>query len=401
MKKNKNNLAVLAAFLVTAFGFPALAAQQDQTATNATADRAMVDKTIAGWPERPRLGAQMVISMYGAPQEVTSEKLTWKNPGPYKCITVTKKEDPHDFPLPHTDFMQHTVNYNVPAEKTEELAKFDGSCTFDRTKGELSARCDLEGHNNLTLNLAHDIVTGKKDAAEARKVFGQNIVEDTLGKHPAYVEALQFKPLENQEFADKPTIPGAPVRPGSPLSQKTIKGSSSDGEVLGTVIAIDLNEIVAATVASKKKVSLQVTDYAKMLHEQHGQNADQTMKLGQKINVTPLATPEVDALRVKAAGELAKIVPLDGEEFSRAFLTAMVKGHTEVLKKIDGELMSKASNDQLKKHLTQTRQHVAAHLEMAKHLQSGTDSGAPHAGLNTGTGQDDPLNRPKPSVGQK
>ncbi len=33
----------------------------------------------------------------------------------------------------------------------------------------MSARCDLEGHNILTLNLAHDIVTGKKTAEEARK----------------------------------------------------------------------------------------------------------------------------------------------------------------------------------------------------------------------------------------
>ena len=35
----------------------------------------------------------------------------------------------------------------------------------------MSARCDLEGHNILTVNLAHDIAMGKKSAEEARKEF--------------------------------------------------------------------------------------------------------------------------------------------------------------------------------------------------------------------------------------
>ncbi len=45
----------------------------------------------------------------------------------------------------------------------------------------MSAGCDLEGHNILTLNLANDIVMGKKSADEARKAFGQNVVDDALG----------------------------------------------------------------------------------------------------------------------------------------------------------------------------------------------------------------------------
>jgi len=32
----------------------------------------------------------------------------------------------------------------------------------------MSARCDLEGHNVLTLNLAHDMVIGKKDVKQEK-----------------------------------------------------------------------------------------------------------------------------------------------------------------------------------------------------------------------------------------
>jgi hypothetical protein len=48
------------------------------------------------------------------------------------------------------------------------LAVFDGSVLVDRTKGEMSARCEGEAANFLALNLADEIVHGKKDVATAR-----------------------------------------------------------------------------------------------------------------------------------------------------------------------------------------------------------------------------------------
>ncbi|MGI8965574.1 MAG: DUF4142 domain-containing protein [Limisphaerales bacterium] len=346
------------------------AADQTRTPARPAADLSEVDKTIAQWPERPKLGAQVMLAKYGAPQEVTEEKLVWHNLGSYKRITVTKKEDHHDFPMPHMDFLEVTINYNVPTDKADEISKYDGSCTFDRTRGELSARCDLEGHDVLTLNLANDIVTGKKNAESARKAFGEIVVQDLLGKKPAYATALQFKPamMEAVAFSDLPVIPGAPMRPDS-AQAKNLKGDAAQGEILGFIVAVDMGEIGAAMVASEKKLSSPVAEYAKMLHQEHGMNAEQTLKLGEKINVTPLITPAVNALQMKGAGELAAIVPLEGEEFSRAYLDAKVRGHTEVLQMIDRELLPKASNEDLKKHLTETRQHVAAHLDQAKTLQ--------------------------------
>lgn len=367
MKKIRTQIGLLAALIVITSVWPMQAAQQNQTTTNSLADRATVDKTIAGWPERPRLGAQMMLSQYGAPHEATAEKLVWRDQGPYQCITVTKKEHHHDFPKPHMDFMEHTIAYRVPADKADALAEYDGSCTFDRTRGTLSARCDLEGHNILTLNLANDIVTGKKSASAARKAFGEIVSEDMMGKQPAYIKALQFQSPVMAEFADQPTIPGSPVRP-SALGAK-IEGSPGDGEILGFISAINENEIVAAMVASKKKVNAQVAGYAKMLHQEHGKNLDQTLKLGQKINVTPLETPAVDALRVKGAGELAGLVTKYGEDFATGYVATMIKGHTEALELIDQQLIPKASAEALKKHLTETRQHVAMHLEAAKRIQ--------------------------------
>jgi len=81
-------------------------------------------------------------------------------------------------------------------------------------------------------------------------------------------------------------------------------------------------------------------------------------------------TEKTNMLRKKGAGELAALVPLDGEQFASGYIDAMVKGHTEVLAMIDSDLLATAQNEALKKHLTATREHVAMHLEEGKKIKA-------------------------------
>lgn len=324
-------------------------------------------KLIADWPAQPQLAAQQMMAKYGEPKEATSEQLIWHDEGPYKRITVSRVADPHDFPLPHMDFLEHTINFDVPADKVSAITAYDGSVTVDRTKGEMSARCDVEGHNILSLNLANDIVTGKQSTEGARKAFGEIVVQDTLGQKPAYVTALQFKPATKAAAdSDKPVIPGSPLR--AAVAEGQAKG---DAEVLAYLVAVNLNEINAAMQAEQEKAGPRAMQFAKEMHTEHGQNLKQTMQLGQQIGVTPIVTADVTKLRDKGAGELAMLVPLDGEKFGDAYLKGQVAQHEEVLKMIDGPLMKSAQNDAVKKHLKETRGHVAMHLEQAKKLQDG------------------------------
>lgn len=330
-----------------------------------------IKKLVATYPPRPRLAAQEMIAKYGPPQEASSETLIWHKAGPYKRIMVTRMEVPHDFPKPHMDYLEHTVEYNVPLDKTDDLIEFDGSMTINRTAGELSARCDLEGHNILTLNLANDIVTGKTDVKQARTSFSENVIQDMMGKHPSYVETLQFDPSKKAgPFADVPAIPGSPKR-AMGADASAMGKAGGEGEIMGFLVAIDENEILAAGEAQKKKVSQPVLDYAKMLHKEHGENVGKTLKLGEKIGVTPMETADVDKLRVKGASELAALVPLAGEEFGSAYIAAMIQGHNEALDMIDNKLLKGAKNADLKKHLTEARGHIAMHLKEAKKIQSG------------------------------
>lgn len=327
-----------------------------------TASRADVEQAMSSWPARPRLAVEQMLDKYGPPLEVSTESIIWHDVADYKRIMVTKKEVPHDFPKPHMDFLEHTVSYRVPADKVDDLVAFDASMTINATAGEMSARCDLEGHNVLTLNLARDIIEGKKNVKEARAAFAANVIGDVAGKHPEYVEKLQFKPdAKGAPFPDEPNIPGSPVR-----GTDNAKASGTDEEILAFLIAMDDNVVVAATVVHQKKIGGDIGKLAQTLHEEHGKSQAKTMALGKSMGTTPVDTKAVDNLRVKGAGDLAKIVPLKGAEFERAFVAGMVKGHTEALAMIDGQLLPAAKDKDLQKHLGKVREHVTEHLEKLK-----------------------------------
>ncbi len=361
-------MALLAAAVVS-LGVPGLAdgqnAKKGQGQGQGRPSRDEVSRILRGWPAGPQLAAQEMMAKYGPPQEMTPERLIWRDPGPFKRIMVTREELPHDFPIVHKDYLEHTISYKVPADKTDEVHAFDASITIHRASGELSARCDLESNNLLTLNLAHDVATGKRSVANARKEFGDILRQRTLGKSPSYATALQFKPPQAMAAAEveATTLPGAPKRP----APGTTPGG--DAEIMGTLVVLDQGEVHAAMVAQMKpNLPRPVLDYAAMLHEHHGKNILATVQLAVQIRETPLLTSSADALHAKHAGALAAIVPLDGDAFSRAFLDLMVKGHEDALQLLDRNLKA-AKHERLKTHLTATRRIVADHLQEAKRLQ--------------------------------
>jgi hypothetical protein len=152
--------------------------------------RVTVDQLITEWKSKPQEVARKMLIKYGLPDEATPMRLIWHRTGPWKRTEVVNEEIPHNFPKPHTDMLLQAIDYPVPPDKFDELAEFDGSIIAERTKGELAARCDMEEGNFLALNLAHEIVTGVRGAAEARQFYAQVMQE----MRPAeYLQGLRFQ----------------------------------------------------------------------------------------------------------------------------------------------------------------------------------------------------------------
>jgi hypothetical protein len=162
-----------------------------------------VNSITKDWPADTREASDLLINKFGVPDEVTSTTLVWKDRGVWKKTVLMRNGIPHDWPMAHTDYLMQTINYKVPVEKFNDLARYDGSVIVDRTKGTLSARCDKEEMNFLALNLAHDIITGKKTVEEARDHFAKTATKFKEGDTTnTLVRGLQFN-VSQTETGDR------------------------------------------------------------------------------------------------------------------------------------------------------------------------------------------------------
>lgn len=128
---------------------------------------------IVNWPATSKMVAGEMISKYGQPHGITAEMLVWNNNSPWKKTIVSRDTIVHNFPTPHPDLLEQIIDYKVPVDKFDDMAEYDGSVIIERTKGEISARCDKEGANFLAINLANDVATGAKTIADARAYYTQ------------------------------------------------------------------------------------------------------------------------------------------------------------------------------------------------------------------------------------
>ena len=199
--------------LILTIGLSQLYAQNPPTTFIDTSKTTIVciDKSSAmipnltGWSDASRLVLEDITKKYGKPDGVNDDELVWIKKGIWDKICISKKETQHNFPYDHTDMLQTTISYKVPIIKMSELGNFDGSITFDRTQGTMSARCDNEANNFLALNLAHDIITNSKTVEQARDAFGKIIQEKMSGGNPMYMQKIMFTLQKDTGNPDKNT----------------------------------------------------------------------------------------------------------------------------------------------------------------------------------------------------
>lgn len=163
---------------------------------------------IKSWPEASQMAAKEMMNKYGKPNESTPHMLVWHNNGPWKKTIIFNMETKHLFPIDHMDVMEQIIDHSVPTDKLTALGEYDGSVTVYRTDGEISAKCDSEGANFLAINLAHDVLTGKKTVQAARDFYTKTIKEFVLEKKTSpYMTSFQFPASKGDTgFTDKNSV---------------------------------------------------------------------------------------------------------------------------------------------------------------------------------------------------
>jgi len=193
----KRALSFIMAFLFIAAASWTWAAQNDWQANGDAPQRPISIKTAldvaSRWPGASRKAAEEMLNKYGAPDGITRGYLIWEKTGDWEEIIVRREPIEHNFPAPHMDTLEQAAAYEVPEDKFDDLAIFDGSVIAERTRGTLSSRSGNEAMNYLALNLAHDIITNIKTVEEAREAYAA-IADDYVNgrKHP-YTQGLRFR----------------------------------------------------------------------------------------------------------------------------------------------------------------------------------------------------------------
>lgn len=167
-----------------------------------------LEQVLKEWPQEPRASAERLVDYYGPPDEYSRSMLVWYDTKDgWKRTELAREQTPHNFPAPHKDFLEQFIDYKVPVDMYSDLAEYDGSVMVDRTKGEMSGRCAGTSMNFVAINLAHDIVTGKRSVEDARAEYTRLYQAYQKGEKPPYTQAFQFPlPQGDTGDPDRPTI---------------------------------------------------------------------------------------------------------------------------------------------------------------------------------------------------
>jgi len=179
-------------------------------------------------------------------------------------------------------------------------------------------------------------------------------------------------PTDADRDIEAPTATNAPEPPdttaGMPAGSTAPAGATAttQADALAMLMAVDEHEIAAADQALGKNVTGAVRDFAQMMKTDHGKNLTDTTKLGGAASTAP----GVKALKDKGDSDLRTLDAQSGKAYEKAYIDAMVKGHTDALAMIDNTLLPAATDTNVRQHFTTTRAAVARHLDKAKEIQA-------------------------------
>jgi len=144
----------------------------------------------------------------------------------------------------------------------------------------------------------------------------------------------------------------------------------NDAQIAQIAVTANSVDSAAGELARKQGASKAVKDFGKTMVTDHGGVNKQAVALVTKLNVTPEDNDTSKQLKSGGDANLAKLQGLSGAAFDKAYIENEVTYHQAVLDAIDKTLIPNAQNADLKGLLEKVRPAIAAHLDMAKKIQS-------------------------------
>jgi len=157
----------------------------------ASVPRAVADRVVDRWSGPSAAAGKILLDQYGAPDDMTPNKLTWRGRGGWKRTVVWNRRPVYRSPA-DLAVMQQTVDYPLDLMQAVQLLAFSDDLVIDLARGELSSRGGHESINYLRLNLADEIARGVTSVPEAQASYRRVIALTAAGKTSPYTEKLLF-----------------------------------------------------------------------------------------------------------------------------------------------------------------------------------------------------------------
>lgn len=153
--------------------------------------------------------------------------------------------------------------------------------------------------------------------------------------------------------------------PSTRLSNPPVAGLS-EREIVGMLQTVNKGELEAARIAVERSTNEQVKAYAERMITEHEEN-DRKLEA---VGVRPARGEFSGKMERKHKSLSNRLGRLEGADFDRAYMKAMVEDHEMVIDKLDKKMIPAAKTGALSSHLTETRTAVESHLEEARRIKA-------------------------------
>ena len=150
--------------------------------------------------------------------------------------------------------------------------------------------------------------------------------------------------------------------PLSPAPHDPVVQRTDDGMVLGTIGAVDANELEEAKLAATKASTSEVRNLATALVKDHGRSLQTGARLAKQFHIARLL-PADSAMARAHVVEMVQLNTLTGAAFDKAFVEYTLADHTAVIVKIKATLLAAAKRPQVKAFVRALLPELAAHQQ--------------------------------------
>jgi putative membrane protein len=172
----------------------------------------------------------------------------------------------------------------------------------------------------------------------------------------------------NNQGSDKDSVEKADstnqVKMDSPtIAQPAIATDQETTDFLVKAANGGMTEVKAAEIASTKSTNKSITDFAAMMKTDHGAANNEVIALAQKRNVTLPTSVSDDSQK-----ELDDMAKMNGKDFDKDYVKAMVKGHEETVDMFK-KASDKVKDSEVKIFIDNTLPTLQKHLDAIKQIQ--------------------------------